>query len=102
MNIEKLAIRALIRHYWKKDLNSSATTSEICNVEGKGVVAKHTVQEWFSKFKNGETSLEEKARSCRPSLQNDEISLETLDKEPHFQHANYQRFLGLLNQRFTF
>ena len=74
---EKIAIRVLLRHYWKKGLSTRAAAEEICAVEGEGVVKKTTAAEWFKRFNEGDTSLQDKPRSGRPSTV-DEALLEAV------------------------
>lgn len=54
MNGEKFAIRVLLRHYWKKAI-------------------------WFKRFDEGETSLEDKPRSGRPTILNEQALREKLE-----------------------
>lgn len=64
---EKTAIRVLLRHYWRKGLSATAAVKEICSIEGDGVVSKTTAVNWFNRFQSGDTSLQDKPRSGRPS-----------------------------------
>ena len=50
MSDEKIVIRVLLRHYWKKGLSTRAAAEEICALEGEGVVNKTTAAEWFKRF----------------------------------------------------
>lgn len=79
---EKIAIRVLLRHYWKKGLSTRAAAEEICAVEGEGVVNKTTAAEWFKRFNEGDTSLQDKPRSGRPSTVDNEALLEAVKNQP--------------------
>ena len=57
---EKIAIRVLLRHYWKKDFREKAAAEQICEVEGEGVIHRNTAAIRFKRFDNGDTSLEDK------------------------------------------
>ncbi|KAJ8953850.1 hypothetical protein NQ318_006701 [Aromia moschata] len=48
------------------------TAKEICEVEGEEMVSETTAADWFKRFNNGRTSLEEQPRSGRPSTMNNE------------------------------
>ena len=72
MSDEKIAIRAILRYYWKKGLSARAAANEINGVEGQGSVSKSQAAKWFRRFKEGDTSLEDKPRSGRPSTVNNE------------------------------
>ena len=39
---EKVYIRALLLHYWKKGLSAAAASKEICAVEGEDTIAERT------------------------------------------------------------
>ena len=64
---EKLIIRGILRHYWKKGLTAAAAAHEINDVEGQGNMTKMTASRWFKRFNDGDTTLEDKPRSGRPS-----------------------------------
>ena len=40
-------------------MRARAEAVEVCKVEGEGRVSEFTVIEWFKRFNNGETSLED-------------------------------------------
>ena len=40
--ITNLELRVLLRHYWRKNLDTKAAAKAICDVEGKGMVAPRT------------------------------------------------------------
>ncbi len=67
MDGPKLEIRVLLRHYWKLRYKATAAARKICEVEGEGVVSTRTAQNWFKRFDEGRTSLEDNARSGRPT-----------------------------------
>jgi transposase len=48
---EKIAIRAILRHYWKKGLSARAAAKEINDVEGQVSISKSQAAEWFRRFK---------------------------------------------------
>ena len=66
MEGQNLEIRVLLRHYWKQGYKAAAAAKKICEVEGDGVVSTRTAQNWFERFKEGLTSLDDSARSGRP------------------------------------
>lgn len=79
---EKLVIRVLLRHYWKKGLTAAAATREICSVEGKDSVKENTAQWWFRRFNQGDTGLEDQERSGRPSVVNQDEFLALVEQQP--------------------
>jgi histone-lysine N-methyltransferase SETMAR len=82
MSEEKIAIRALLRHYWKKGLSTRAAVEQICEVEGPEVVSQSAATRWFNRFNNGDTSLENKSRSGRPSTTDNEALRELVEQQP--------------------
>jgi len=51
-------------------------------VEGKGVIKDNKVQWWLRRFNQGDTSLEDQDRSCRPSLMNKEEFRAVVEQQP--------------------
>ena len=56
---QKFALRVVIRFHWKKGLGPKATTDEICAVKEDGFVSLKTVKNWFKRFNEGNTSLDD-------------------------------------------
>ena len=56
-----------MRHYWKKGINATLAAEQICEFESPEVTNINMVQRWYRKFKEGDTSLEDKDRSGRQS-----------------------------------
>jgi histone-lysine N-methyltransferase SETMAR len=80
---EKIVLRGILRHYWRKGLSATAATEQICQIEGESVLNRTTAHRWFTRFNDGDTSLEDKPRSGRPiELDNDDL-LTALEEEPH-------------------
>lgn len=67
---EKIVLRRLfasLHHCWKKGLRAKTAVEQFCEAEGEGVVYRNTAAIWFKHFNKGDTNLEDKARSGRPS-----------------------------------
>ena len=62
---EKVDVRVLLRHYWKKGLSIRKAVAEICAVEGD-VINKSAAGKWLKRFSEGDMDLEDKPRSGRP------------------------------------
>jgi [histone H3]-lysine36 N-dimethyltransferase SETMAR len=82
MNNEKIAIRAILRHYWKKGLSARSAAAEINDIEGQGSISKSQAAEWFCRFREGDISLEDKSRSGRPRTLNDELLCQQIEQHP--------------------
>ena len=83
MSVEKIVVRGLLRHFWKKGLSAKAAAEEICAVEGEGTVHRNTAANWFKRFNSGDTSLQDLLRSGRPSEVDDGLLLESVARDPH-------------------
>ena len=94
MSIEKIVLRGILRHHWRKGLNAKAATEQICEIEGAGVLDKTTTQRWFKRFNDGDTSLEDKPRSGRPTELDDDDLLAALGDEPHSSTRELSRVTG--------
>ena len=74
-------IRVLLRHYWKKGLSARAAAAEICEVVGEGTVGKTAAIKWFKRSEDGDFDFEDKPRSSRPSILNEEDLRAALEDE---------------------
>ncbi|KAL3122369.1 hypothetical protein niasHT_001682 [Heterodera trifolii] len=93
---ETYAIRALLRHYWKKGTNADETVRQICAVEGPNFVDIETAHNWFSLFDSGHTTLEPKKTIWLPSETWDDVFklVPFSDLQQHIQ-MTCQRFWAL-------
>ena len=73
---------ALLRHYWKKGINATLATEQICEFEGTEVTNINMVQRWYQKFKEGDTSLEDKDRSGWPITVSLEVIVAAIEDNP--------------------
>lgn len=60
-------IRTCLLYEYKLKKNASEAARNICQAWGKDSVSKRDAQRWFKRFRSGDTSLEDKCRSGRPS-----------------------------------
>lgn len=89
-----MKIRVLLLHYWKKGLSAAGTTKEICDVEGQGTVSERTARFWFHRFNEGDTSLEDKKRSGRPMVVNQEELRDLVEQQPTSSTRGLSNDLG--------
>ncbi|CAF4605097.1 unnamed protein product [Rotaria sp. Silwood2] len=75
-------IRVLLRHYWKKGLSARAAAAEICEVEDEGMIWKTAAIKWFKRFEDSDFDFEDKSRSGRPSVLEEEDLRTALEDEP--------------------
>jgi histone-lysine N-methyltransferase SETMAR len=88
-------IRVLLRHYWKKGLSARAAAAEICKVEGEGTIGKTAAIKWFKRFEDGDFGFEDKPRSGRPSVLNEEDLRAALEDEPSSSTRDLADELGV-------
>jgi transposase len=77
-----LEIRVLLHYYWKQNFKAIEAAKKICEVEGEGVISNRTAQNWFERFNDGDTSLEDEPRSGRPVNVNSEALREAVGANP--------------------
>jgi histone-lysine N-methyltransferase SETMAR len=51
---------------------SARAAAEICKVEGEGTIGKTAAIKWFKRFEDGDFDFEDKPRSGRPSVLDEE------------------------------
>lgn len=74
MNCSSYQIRTILLYEFKNGLKASEAARKIRNVFGGDCVSDPVARFWFRRFKSGEQSLENEARSGRPlTFENDEI-----------------------------
>jgi|KBSSwiStaDraftv2_1062776.scaffolds.fasta_scaffold4367944_1 transposase len=62
---QKLYVRCLLLHYWKKRVKAYKAAEMIREVEGD-VIGKDAAYEWYRRFDAGDFELKDKPRSGRP------------------------------------
>ena len=83
MDIEKIAFRSILRHYWKKGLSARASSREICKIEGVHFVNENTAKFWFKRFNRGDKTLMDKPHPGRPSKIDKKAISQCLDENPN-------------------
>ena len=76
--ITNFELRVLLRHYWRNNFDAKAAAKAICDVESEGMVAPRTTQKWFKRFNEGDFGLEDKPRSGRPTVSDEQHLQATL------------------------
>lgn len=69
--------RCLMLFYFRKGKNATQAKRKIWSIYGENAVSERVCQNWFAKFRSGDTSCEDLERSGRPSIV-DEDQLKTL------------------------
>jgi histone-lysine N-methyltransferase SETMAR len=79
---QKLYIRALLLHYWKKKLSPPDAANEICKIEQGEVVKERNARNWFDRFDAGNFSLDDEPRSGRPPTIDPEVVRQAAEANP--------------------
>lgn len=95
MSVDKVHLRHCILYEFEKKNNASIACENICAVFGIGVLNVRTCQRWFKKFRSGDLSLEEDARSGRPSKIDNDVLEFMLDNNPHLSTRQIGQELGI-------
>ena len=80
INCWKIQIRAILLYLWKERAQWKDKAKEMNDEEGPGTVNERVTQNWFRRFKKGDTSLEDKPRSGRYPIVEDVALLEMVDQ----------------------
>jgi len=71
MEQNKQYFRCLMLFYFRKGKNATQTRKKICPVYGEDAVSERVYQNWFAKFRAGDTTCENRKRSGRPLVVDD-------------------------------
>ena len=82
MEVSEEHIRHIMLYEFKKGNNATAATKNIRDVYGEEALNTRKCQRWFQKFRSGDYSLTDEARSGRPIEFDDELLVATLDEDP--------------------
>ena len=95
MSEDKIVIRGLLRHYWKRGFSAKAAAEIICEFEGEGVIHRNTAAIWYKRFMDGDTTLSDKSRSGRPLVVNKQVLRTALEEQPHSSTRDLSAILGV-------
>lgn len=65
MDIDKIVIRGILRHYWKKGVKASEASRIICEFEGENAMNCKLAQSWYRRFESGDMTTLDKPKSGR-------------------------------------
>ncbi|KOX74313.1 Histone-lysine N-methyltransferase SETMAR [Melipona quadrifasciata] len=69
MESQKMHLRHVMLHCFKKGNSAKDTADEIFTVHGRGTTTIRTVRNWFKKFRAGNFELKDEDRSGRSTAQ---------------------------------
>lgn len=76
--------RCLMLFYFRKGKNATQTKKKICEVYGESAVSERVCQNWFQKFRAGDTTCEAGERSGRPLVTESEQIEGLIKKNPYY------------------
>ncbi|KOX69645.1 Histone-lysine N-methyltransferase SETMAR [Melipona quadrifasciata] len=84
MESQKMHLRHVMLHCFKKGNSAKDTTGEIFTVYGSGTTTVRTVRNWFKKFGAGNFELKDEDRSGRPATTDTDIIKTVLTENPRY------------------
>lgn len=72
MEENKIYYRCLLLFYFRKGKKAAYAHRKLTDVYGEDAISERACQKWFSRFRDGDTTLEDEERSGRPSVADDE------------------------------
>lgn len=88
-------IRVLLLYDFKFGVKAAESSRRICAAFGDGSVSERTAQDWFKRFREGDTSLEDRPRSGRPSVVDDERLRQMVEADQHQTSRELAAILGV-------
>ncbi|VDO88716.1 unnamed protein product [Heligmosomoides polygyrus] len=70
--MEQGRIRTFVYYEWLLGNDTGTAVANICRACREDAVSQRTVGRWFSRFESGDTSLEDREHSGRPSTVDDD------------------------------
>jgi len=83
----------LMLFYFRKGKNAAQTAKKICIVYGDSAVAESTVRKWFTRFRNDNFDLENRERSSRLAVIDDDQILTLIENNPRHTTRNIAEIL---------
>ncbi|WKX98472.1 hypothetical protein Q1695_013838 [Nippostrongylus brasiliensis] len=87
-------IRTFIYYEWLLGNDTATAVANICRACKEDVVCQRTVRRWFNLFESGDTSLEDKDHSGRPSTVEDDDVLRCIKEKPEATTRELATTLG--------
>jgi len=83
MEENKQYFRCLMLFYFRKGKNATQTRKKKCAVYEEDVVSERVCQNWFAKFRAGDTTCEDRERSGRPLVVDNDQIKNLIKSNPH-------------------
>ncbi|CAD5216884.1 unnamed protein product [Bursaphelenchus xylophilus] len=76
-------------------MKATEATTEIQDVLGKDALSYHMAKYWFQRFKEGDYGLEDKPRSGRPTVIDDDALKAMIESDPKLTSRELEELLGV-------
>ncbi|GFV57110.1 histone-lysine N-methyltransferase SETMAR [Trichonephila clavipes] len=81
MDVSKELVRGCLLYDFKVGLSTAASSRRICQVFGDSAVNERMARNWLQKFRSGDLSLCDKARTGPPQALDDEALQVAIEKD---------------------
>lgn len=95
MNDEKCLIREILLYEFQLGHNVAEAIRNIHKAKGEAALKKSVAYEWFKKFKDGVTDVNDKPRVGRPNTSNSEVLREAVEADPSKSVRRLSSELGI-------
>ncbi|VDO83256.1 unnamed protein product [Heligmosomoides polygyrus] len=87
-------IRTFLYYEWLLGNDTGTAVANICRACKEDAVSQRTVRRWFNRFENGDTSLEDREHSWRPSTVDDDEVRRCIKEKPEATTRELATMLG--------
>ncbi|VDO83773.1 unnamed protein product [Heligmosomoides polygyrus] len=87
-------IRTLVYYEWLLGNDTGTAVANICRACKEDAVSQRTVRRWFNRFESGDTSLEDREHSGRPSTEDDDEVRRCIKEKPEATTRELATTLG--------
>ncbi|PRD31185.1 UNVERIFIED_CONTAM: Histone-lysine N-methyltransferase SETMAR [Trichonephila clavipes] len=98
MDVSKEIVRGCLLYDFKVGLSAAALSHRICQAFGDSTVNERTVRHWFQKFRSGDLSLCDKARTGRPQALDDEALMAAIEEDSSQTYGELAKQLNTSNE----
>jgi len=85
--------------YFRKGKNATQTRKKICAVYGEDAVSERVCQNWFAKFRAGDTTCEDRERSGKPLMVDDDQIKSLIESNPHYTTREIAEIIDVSHKR---
>lgn len=98
MEQNKQYFRCLMLFYFRKGKNATQAKKKICAVYGDDAVSERVCQNWFAKFRAGDTTCEDGERLGRPLVADDNQIRTLIENNHHYTTREIAEIINVSHQ----